>query len=82
MGSKTGLNHSNWLGPFETAVTILISNIRIFDSPEYRTQWVSGIQMVKSRELMDHLNTGYFGPFTGLFLVGHRGRNVNMTDSR
>ena len=25
------------------------------------------IQMVKSQELADHLNTGYFGPLTGRF---------------
>ena len=29
---------------------------------EYRTECVSSIQIVKSRDLADHLNTGHFGP--------------------
>ena len=38
-----------------------------YPTPDYQTVWVSGIQMVKSRNLEDHLNTGHFGPETDFF---------------
>ena len=33
-----------------------------YRTPEYWTVWVSGNQMVKSRDLEDHWITGHFGP--------------------
>ena len=45
-----------------STVTIWIPNTPIPDSSEYRTLWVSSIQMVMSHDLADHSNTGHFGP--------------------
>ena len=39
------------------------------DSSEYQTVKVSGIQMVRSCDLVDHSNTGHFGPLMGFFSV-------------
>ena len=42
--------------------TFWIPNTWIPDSSEYGIVWVSGIQMIKSRDLADHLYTRHFGP--------------------
>ena len=38
-----------------------------YQTPEYRTLWVSGIQMLKAHDLAELSNTGRFGPLTGFF---------------
>ena len=43
-----------------STVTIWIPNTWILDSSEYQTVWVSGIDMVQSRDLADHSNTGFW----------------------
>ena len=45
-----------WIPEINT-VTIWILNIWVPDSSKYPTVWVFGIQMVKSCDLVDHLNT-------------------------
>ena len=40
------------------ALYVITVTIWIPDSSEYRTVWLSGIQMVKSRDLADYSNTG------------------------
>ena len=62
--------HCNLYHSGTTLVTIWIPNTWILDSSEYRTVWLSDIQMVKSRDLADHSNTGHFGPWTGFFQYG------------
>ena len=63
-----------WLKYFpqqQDTVTIWILDTRIQVSSEYWTVWVSSIQMVKSRDLAAHLNTGHFGPLKFRFSDHH-----------
>ena len=61
---------SNHYSGDPNTVTIWITNTWIPESSEYWTVRVSSTQIVNSRDLADHLNTGHFEPFTGFFQLG------------